>query len=275
MDVVAASVLVIALLGGWFSADPPGKAAEPVEAIGSLPPGVPEYRLMDMVVAQVDSTVVTLSELVAETRLVLLRTAGLEVARAANISQGLLNAVLKSIVTRELLLGEVRRLKVHEVRDKDVEQEIQAIKSRFPSQVDYVRFLEKAGFREPGATEMGNFDAPPSLVSMVLAEISVQRFLEARAPRNRSVDENEVKRCYEANKERLGPWSPTVQSRISERLFEQEQERALKTLVDQLEKKATVRYADKFEPSKSGEPASDVVLTCPEPIKVQSARPGR
>src|SRR5215831_13043573 len=92
-------------------------------AIGAEPAPKPDYHLVDMVVAQVDATVITLSRLVAETRLVLLREADAEVARASTLSQGLLNTVLKLIVQRELLLGEVRRLKLRDIPDIEVQKQ--------------------------------------------------------------------------------------------------------------------------------------------------------
>ena len=65
-------------------------------------------QVVDMVVASVDKRIVTLSELLAETRLVLLRQSGPTRARAASIDRELLSAVLRNILARNLLLSEAR-----------------------------------------------------------------------------------------------------------------------------------------------------------------------
>ena len=100
-----------------------------------------EERLVDMVVAQVDATVITFSELMAETRLVLLRTRGLELARSGAISEPLMLSLLRSIVHRELILGEVRRLNL-QVPEEEVERTIAALRRKFPTPEDYQRFMD-------------------------------------------------------------------------------------------------------------------------------------
>ena len=226
---------------------------------------VAAYRLIDMVVAQVDSTVITFSELVSETRLVLLRTGGPELARAGTLSQGLLAAVLRSIVVRELILGEVRRLKLRDVPETEVKKAIDGVKVLFPSSADYQRFLEKSGFSEPGSTMVNNLDAPASLVAVVNAEIQVERFLDIRVRRNIAVRESEVVLCYEANKVRIGRPYQNVRDQVRLRLEEQRAERGMVVLVDGLERRATVRYAPNFEPPpKADEAAQMIGIVCPE-----------
>jgi hypothetical protein len=225
----------------------------------------PEYRLIDMVVAEVDSTVITFSELVAETRLVLIRTGGPELARAGSLSQSLLSAVLRSIVVRELILGEVRRLKLRDVPEPEVKKAIEHVRSQFVSPSDYQRFLEKSGFLEPGAEMLRALDAPPSLVAVVTQELLVERFLDVRVRRNVAVRESEVVLCYEANKERIGRPYAEVKNQVRLRFEEQRADRALEALVDQLERRATVRYSPSFEPPpKVDDGAAAIGIECPE-----------
>lgn len=232
------------------------------------PPGSrapePDYHLVDMVVAQVDATVITLSALVAETRLVLLRTGGPELARANYLSQNLLNQVLKSIVHRELILGEARRLKLQNASDRDVEQAIDRIKALFASRAEYERFLDKSGLREPGGEMMRGFDAPATLVGIVLAELQVERYVSPQLRRSGAARKEDVLRCYEANRAQFGgrPLA-TVQHEIREALIEQDRERAYRALVEQLMRRATVRYADRFEPPPDA-PGGEGGLVCPE-----------
>lgn len=222
-----------------------------------------EHHLIDMVVAQVDATVITLSELVAETRLYLLRTGGPEVARAARLSQGLLTRVLRVIVSRELLLGEIRRLKLRDVPDQDVARAIADLERRFAAPSDWQRFLERTGLREAGPA--GRFGAPSGLVAIVLAELEVERFLDVRIRRNLSVRESDLVLCYEVNRPLFGAQPlDEVRERIRERILEDREIRARDALVRDLEKKVTVRYAPGFELEATDEPEEGFGLRCPE-----------
>jgi hypothetical protein len=236
----------------------------------------PEYHLVDMVVAQVDATVITLSRLVSETRLMLLREADAEVARASSLSQDLLNTVLGLIVQRELLLGEVRRLKLRDIPESEVEKQIAEIKLRFATDVDYERFLEKAGLKQPGAPMMKGLDAPPSLVAILLSELQASHFLSFRVGHTPPIRESDVKLCYEANRARFGDLPITdenVKKAIEDRIKSQERTRARRALIDQLARRATIRYADKFEPPAEanekvtpfdGADAESLGFVCPE-----------
>lgn len=256
-------------------------AADPVEtalpAAPSVTPGETprEYRLIDMVVAQVDSTVITFSELVAETRLVLLRTGGPELARAGSLSQSLLSAVLRTIVIRELVLGEVRRLKLRDAPESEVRKAIEAIRQAFVSDADYQRFLEKSGFFEPGMEPVRDLDAPASLVAVITAELQVERFIDVRVRRNVSVRESDVVLCYEVNKARIGRPYLEVKDEVRARLEAQRGDRAMEVLVDQLEKRATIRYAPSFEPPlKSEDNVQSIGIVCPEPRSAEGPAVG-
>jgi primosomal protein N'' len=235
-------------------------AAEPDTRV----PGA-EYHLVDMVVAQVDATVITRSRLVAETRLVLLRTGGPEMARAAFLSEGLLKTVLKVIVQRELLLGEMRRLKLHDAPDPDIEKRIAEIKNKFATTADYERFLDKSGFRDPGAQMIKTFEAPPALVAIIVAELQVDQLLNFRVKKP-TIRDSDIALCYEANRKYFeGRPLPDVRELIKRRLEDQDQERAFAALIDQLQRRATIRYAKDFEPLPDVPSTEESVgIVCPE-----------
>lgn len=234
-------------------------------AVAAPGEGASEPHLVDMVVARVDTTVITLSELVRETRLVLLQTGGPEVARAAQLSDGLLASVLRNMVSRELLLGEVRRLKLRDVPELEVRRAIEHLREAFASPADYERFLERAHFLEPGAGEARALGAPAGLVEIILAELQVERFLDVRVRRNVVVRDAEISRCFEANRASFGGRTlDEVRGVISARLMEQHQERALRALIAQLERRANVRFTAGFDAAAPG-PEPRVGLDCPEP----------
>jgi hypothetical protein len=225
----------------------------------------PEHHLVDMVVAQVDSTVITFSELVAETRLVLLKTGGAELARAGNLSESLFSAVLRSMVVRELVLGEVRRLKLRDVPDTEIKGALDALRRRFVTAADFERFLEKSGFSEPGARRSGDLDAPPSLIAIVTADLEVERFLDVRVRRNIIVRESEVVACHDANAALFRDRSTEeARAEIRTRLEDQQRERALLSLISTLEKRAAIRYTPGFEPPAPTRPGDSGGLQCPE-----------
>lgn len=217
-----------------------------------------------MVVAQVDSTVITFSELLSETRLVLLRTGGPELARAQNLDQKLLNAVLRSIVVRELVLGEVRRLKLRDVPDSEVKAAIEQLRRRFVTPADFERFLEKSGFSEPGTEKMRELEAPASLVATVTADLSLERFLEVRVRRNLVARDSELIACYEANHDYFeGKPFALVKDELKQKLEEEQRDRAIENMVAGLERRAMVRYTPGFEPPPR-EPAEEAGFHCPE-----------
>lgn len=234
----------------------------------------PEHHLVDMVVAQVDSSVITFSELVAETRLVLLKTGGAELARVGTLSDALFAAVLRTMVVRELVLNEVRRLKLRDVPDPEIKAALEVLRSRFVAPADFERFLEKSGFSEPGVQRTNELDAPPSLIAIVTADLQVERFLDVRVRRNIIVRESEVIACHEANAELFRELSPTdARAEIRMRLEDEQRERALFALISSLEKRATVRYTPGFEPpppTRMGENGENGGLVCPSPKKQAS-----
>jgi hypothetical protein len=239
-------------------------------ALGAILAEGGELRLVDMVVAQVDTSVVTYSELLAETRLVVLRTRGPELARSGAFDEQLLKAVLRSIVSRELLLREARRLQLREVSQAEVEAAIAEIQGRFQTAGDYQRFLERIGLAPQSGD--GRTGPPPALVAIVRAELQVARFINLRVRPGVAVRESDLQRCYEANRHLLGGEElAAVRPLIERALREERSDSAIDTLVTQLEKKATLRFAPGFDPPPAGasRPRKDdraLELRCPEAL---------
>ncbi len=226
--------------------------------VGQPQEAPPEERLVDMVVAQVDSTVITFSELMAETRLVLLRTRGLELARSGVISRPLMLAVLRSIVQRELILGEVRRLNL-QVPEDEVERALAAVRRKFPTPEDYQRFMDLTGFRDPvtGLT--------PLLSAVLRSELQADRYLDLRVRLNGVMPESDLVRCYEANEKKFfGRTFAEMKPRIQAVLREHREQKALAELIDQLIARAKIRYSPGFDPGPPEADGGSVAFTCPE-----------
>ncbi len=218
----------------------------------------PDAHLVDMVVAQADSTVVTLSELMAETRLVLLRTRGLDLARSGAISRPLMLAVLRSIVQRELILGEVHRLNL-QVPEEEVERALAAVRRKFPTPEDYQRFMDLTGFRDPVTGQT------PLLSAVLRSELQVERYLDLRVRLNVVIPEPDLIRCFEMNEKKFfGRSYAEMKPRIQLVLREQREQRALSDLVTQLSNRAKIRYAPGFDPGPSAPEAPSVAFQCPD-----------
>jgi hypothetical protein len=228
-------------------------AAQSPDAAGPDPGEQPVKQLgqvVDMVVAQVDSTVITLSELLAETRLVLLRTHGPERARTLPLGRDLLRAVLRAMVTRELMLAEARRLQLREVPQGEVEAAVRKIRDRFGSLGDYVRFMERVGFTVPSPGSAGGTPVPPVLEAILRAERLVERFIALRVRSNAPVRPERAKACYLRHRDRLGGRSFEDARPVVEQVLREERaERTLRALITELEARATIRYAPDFKPS--------------------------
>lgn len=217
-------------------------------------------HLVEMVVAQVDSTAITLSEVMAQTRLVLLRTRGLDVARTAVIRKPLMLAVLRSMVHRELLLGEVRRLNL-QAPQEEVDKTLAGIRRQFPTPEDYERFMDATGFRDPVTGDTG------LLSGAVRGELQAERYLDLRVRLNVAIKESEMRRCYQVNEQRFfGRSFGQMRPRIELELRKQREQKALAELIEQLEGRAKIRYAPGFEPPPvtPAEEDEGVGFVCPE-----------
>lgn len=218
-----------------------------------------------MVVAQVDSTVITLSELVAESRMVMLRTHGPQLARTLPLDRDLLRAVLRAMVSRELLLAEARRLQLREIPQSEVAAAARQIRDRFSTSGDYIRFLERVGFTVPrSALDGGPIPVPPVLAAILRAEKLVERFIALRIRPAVGVQEADVLACYQANLAVLGGAKlASVRATIEETIRQERAEDTLRALIEQLERRATIRFAPRFTPDEVlGEEDDGVALRC-------------
>jgi hypothetical protein len=208
-----------------------------------------EFRLVDQVVAEVGESVITLSELQAETALTLLRTGGralVEAYLSRPTELGLRDAVLRNRVLRELLAGESNRLQLREVPDAEVRAELRKLFDLFGTAGDAQRVLERVGFSvDPNADPLF---ASPGLVATVRAELQVERFVELRIQPLIRVDDAALLRCFEGRSAYFaGRALDEVRPFIEAQLREEQQELALRALLFELLKKTAPRFAPGFE----------------------------
>ena len=206
-------------------------------------------QVVDMVVARVDKRIVTLSELLAETRLVLLRQSGPAQARAASIDRELLSAVLRNILARNLLLSEARRLNLRPLPPEPVQEALRSIRRLFQSRDEYVRFLERFGFElGPEALSSAAAPVPPLLVAIIRAELEVERFISLRINSSLVVSDEEIRNCYEQQSKFLGGQTfEQAKPRLFEAIRRVRGEQRLIRMVNQLSDKADLSFTDNFK----------------------------
>ena len=216
--------------------------------------------LVDYTVAEVDGTVVTRSELVAEARLTLLRGYGPSVARTAELTPELLSALLEVVVHRKLLLAELRRLQLEQVPPGTLEKARDVLRSRFSGPQEQAAFWVAVGLARP--TETYDRTAPPALEAILREEIAVDLFVDVRIRAGIVLDEQAVVRCIEANSQIFsGKPLDQTRARVRARLREQHEQEALSRLLGQLKRRADLRYPTSLKPV-AGE-RKEPMFSCP------------
>jgi hypothetical protein len=127
--------------------------------------------MLDSVAAVVERRIVTMSEVRAEARLVLLERASAEVA-GGELDQGLLRLVLDSVVVQELLALEARRTGLA-VREVDIDKSVAAVRARLGDDAGGT-FLQRFGIDEELLRSRARRDlAAQALLHKVFADIEV------------------------------------------------------------------------------------------------------
>lgn len=201
--------------------------------------------LVDQVVAELGSQVITYSELYAETQLTRVRAFGAVRAETLSHSERLLRQVLSAMVKRSLLLGEVSRLKLREPTPVELDAALTRLRLLFNSPAAFERFLRRSGFVGPKSTN----GAPADLVAVLREELKVQHFLDVRVALNRRVSETAVRRCFERQSEAQKQKGLDRLRPIIERQLQAEgQDRLLRELLEQLSRQNPPRYTRGFRP---------------------------
>lgn len=236
-------------------------------------PDVDPGPVVDRVVARVDDAVITLSELEAETRLVLLDARNPVLALQAELTTPLLTSVLRSMVRRTLLLAELRRLQLRAAPEEDVARMLHRLQARFEGEAPLVAFLHAIGLTDRVPELDPRLQAPRALVERVRQEVEVNRFLDVRVRLNVVVSPAELRACYEANRARFpGQAFEAVAPQVRLRLVEQKEARALAEVVEQLEARARIRLEPPFDrPAPPDAEDEALGFTCP-PIATPGLR---
>jgi hypothetical protein len=208
--------------------DPPVRALAVFATLASAAAAQPAERtLVDEVVAVVDARSITLSELVAETRIHLVEQHGAQAAES-DPDRALLAASLRRLVEERVILAEVDRLRLFDLDHAEVEGALARFRSRFPTAETYDRLLARI--------EMTSEE-----VALVLArDLRVSRYLDNRLKLAAQVRDAELDEAMRAT-------PGADRGRLRQQLGREKYERLLEGLLADLRRKADVRILDSLE----------------------------
>lgn len=225
-------------------------------ALLSAPP-----QLVDEVVAEVGSSVITYSELLAEAQLALVRARGPKLAARSVIGEAFLRPVLRAMVDRLLLLQEIHRLKLRDPSPEELQAAVERLKARFETPGDFEAFVRGSGY----AAALPGEPAPPELLASLKAELQVERFLKLRLRLKAKASEARLRRCYEANARLLeGRSFKRAEPEIRAQLQAQDDAAMLQELLEQLERRARPHFSPGYTPDpRAGATPGPTGILCP------------
>jgi hypothetical protein len=222
----------IGLVVGWLTLVPVGAARQAVPKATSEAP-VAGGRVVDRVVAVIESQVLTLSELEFETRVALVQRGGVRAAEAPLDEQALRGA-LELAINQRLLVAGADRLQAFPVERSEVEARLRTFRERFEDESALLAFLAR-------------HDADLEQLAVVLERgARAERILDSRIRLRAQVSEAEVRRYWEQHKATLGGPYESVRDALREKLVRERYSRLAKEEFEQVQKNSRVRRVAPF-----------------------------
>jgi hypothetical protein len=186
-------------------------------------------KLMDEVVAVVDTHSITLSELQAETRVRLAQDEGPGVA-SLPLDRRLLAASLRKTIEERVVIAEVERLKLFDLDRGEVDRLVARLRARFSSEANweaFTRFIELT--EEEIAVILGR-------------ELRVSRYLDNRLKLAAQLRDGDIVSAEGGRK-----LNAAEREALREKLGAEKYQRLLQDLLAELRKRATVRILDPLD----------------------------
>jgi hypothetical protein len=195
----------------------------------ALPVQAQRRQLVDEVVAVVDAHSITLSELVAETRIRLVDAQG-GPAALAPLDRKILAASLRKTVEERVVLSEVERLKLFDLERSEVDALLARLRARFASAADYEAFLRAIELTED------------EVAAVLARELRVARYLDNRLKLAAQLRDSELAEALRGKK-----MSASERELLRDRLGQEKYQRLLQELLVSLRERTTVRILDPLE----------------------------
>jgi len=190
--------------------------------------------LVEALVATVNQTVITLGEVDAEARIILLRRGG-QLGAERPIDDRLRAAVLQYLINQEVILGEARRLQVFQISDAEIAAEVEQLERRFERPEAYQQFLAEHGLSSSEVAEI------------VHRDLRVDRFLKSRVRMVARLDADLVRRQFEQHpREYAGRTLDEARPEIEEKLGRSTHEESIRKWLDELKARSKIRILRNF-----------------------------
>lgn len=195
----------------------------------------PERQLVDEVVAVVDTHSITLSELVAETRIRLAMAQGPQAALAP-LDRKLLGASLRKTVEERVVLAEIERLKLFDLDKAEVDAQMLRLKSHFPGEQEYDSFTRSIELTEE------------EIAGVLARELRVARYLDNRLKLAAQLRDSELDDATRGRK-----MTASEREIVKERLGQEKYQRLLQELLASLRERTSVRILDALDEGQVAE----------------------
>ena len=190
-----------------------------------------ERRLVDEVVAVVESQTITLSELSAETRIQLVDQQGAHLADAMP-DRALLAASLRRVIEERVVLAEVDRLKLFDLDRAEVDAALARLRTKFPARERWEAFTRSLQLTDD---EIG---------AVLARGIRVARYLDNRLKLAAQLRDSELDDALRA---RSGAGGPVDREGLRQKLAREKYDRLLSELLGDLRRRADVRVLDSLD----------------------------
>lgn len=193
-------------------------------------PVISEGQFIDGVVASVGNNVITVSEVISESKITKVLNHRGRVALPVEGKYG--NEVMDQIINRHLIFNEAIRFDI-EWREVDIEEEINFFMGKFKTLSDYNIFLKQEGISAD--TLMERFKIGKVVTNFVAEKLSIMTY----------VNTEEIEEFYEKNQEKYnGLELLDVEKDIKSILLEKKQGEFLDSWVAELRQRGNIRYAE-------------------------------
>jgi hypothetical protein len=190
-----------------------------------------ERRLVDEVVAVVESQTITLSELSAETRIRLVEQQGAQLADAVP-DRTLLAASLRRVIEERVVLAEVDRLKLFDLDRAEVDAALARLRGKFPARERWEAFTRSLQLTDD------------EIASVLARGIRVARYLDNRLKLAAQLRDSELDDALRA---RGSAGGPADREGLRQKLAREKYDRLLSELLGELRRRADVRVLDSLD----------------------------
>ena len=193
-----------------------------------------DLLLVDRVAATVNEQVITVSEVYAKARIILVLRGG-KGALELPIDDSLKKDVLDFLINQAVVLSEAERLSVFDINKTEINKKTEQFKNFFLNDIDYLNFLTKIGIDQD------------ELENVLSKDLRVDRYLKNKVSLLVKVSDKEIRNFYQKNSNRFkGKSYQQMYQVVKSYLFNIQYEKMIKTWLRDLKAKSHIRQIWEF-----------------------------